>query len=425
MRKCIAVCLVTGGLWLCGGVSGVRADQPAANPPTADQVQQLINDNQELKKENQDLQKRMDALEKRAADNETNAAADQKDTEDAIKKLQDEANDFHLGTEEIVIAGDANMGFTTQRGTNSTFSATVSPLILWRPGNSNWLFEGAFGFDSTGAASLGLANLSYTVSDWLIVGGGLFTTPMGQYHNHTDPPWVDKFPDDPLYADMIIPITETGFFVRGAIPSGTTKWTYDAYVVNGPQMDPNTGNVTFSDSVDNNNNKAVGGRIGFDPFPDMEAGYSVQYGKVQPDLAPVPFPNTNMWIQAVDFSYKPTWQCIDGQIDFRTEWAWSQVQNQTYLVNGFYNNYSDGGYVQAGYRPTLMENKVLRNIELLGRWDTVKTPEAGGGDTMWRYTIGVDYWFTPAIVAKMAYEFNKSQQNGNQDALLFEVGIGL
>jgi hypothetical protein len=94
-------------------------------------------------------------------------------------------------------------------------------------------------------------------------GGGLFTVPFGQYHNHFDPPWIDKFPNDPLAFDAIAPVSEVGFFAKGAIPSGTTRWTYDVYATNGPNLiasDPSAaGQLNFDDFTDLNNNKAAGG----------------------------------------------------------------------------------------------------------------------------------------------------------------------
>lgn len=345
------------------------------------------------------------------------------------------------GLEGFVLAGDANIGFVTQRKTNSTFFADVSPLILWQPPDSHLLVEAAFdlgigGSDvssETTTVTLGLADISYDVCDYLTIGGGLFTVPFGQYHNHFDPPWVNKFPDDPLAFDAIAPGAEVGFFARGAIPSGTTRWTYDVYVANGPNLitqDPAAaGQLNFDDFTDLNNNKAVGGRIGFLPFPDMEMGYSLQFSQPSPSG----FHEVNAVMQAADFHYKPLVKSLGGQFDFAGEWIWAKVGSATYDANGSlgfgpltFGSYSQGGYFSLGYRPTEIDDKILRNVELLVRYDSLQSPiNAQGGEHESRLTLGVDYWLTSYCVIKAAYEIDTKKVGQDQNAFIFQVGYGL
>ena len=329
----------------------------------------------------------------------------------------------------------------TQRKTNSTFFADVSPLILWQPPDSHLLVEAAFdlgigGSDvssETTTVTLGLADISYDVCDYLTIGGGLFTVPFGQYHNHFDPPWVNKFPDDPLAFDAIAPGAEVGFFARGAIPSGTTRWTYDVYVANGPNLitqDPAAaGQLNFDDFTDLNNNKAVGGRIGFLPFPDMEMGYSLQFSQPSPSG----FHEVNAVMQAADFHYKPLVKSLGGQFDFAGEWIWAKVGSATYDANGSlgfgpltFGSYSQGGYFSLGYRPTEIDDKILRNVELLVRYDSLQSPiNAPGGEHESRLTLGVDYWLTSYCVIKAAYEIDTKKVGQDQNAFIFQVGYGL
>jgi hypothetical protein len=361
-----------------------------------------------------------------------------------MKLLQDQIAHDHPGLEGLAIVGDANIGFETQRKTDSSFFADLSPLILWQPTDSHFLIETAFDLaiggsgtadvdSETTGISVELADISYDVNDYLTIGGGLFEVPFGQYHNHFDPPWIDKFPDDPLAEDALGPISEVGFFAKGVIPSGTTRWTYDVYGANGPNLivnDPNAaGQLNFNDYTDINNNKAVGGRLGFLPHNDVELGYSIQYSKPSPHG----FENVDALLQAVDLHWKPLVRQLGGQFDFTTEWIWSDLTSATYDptgADGFgpdrFNNRRDGGYASVAYRPTEFGNQVVRNFELVGRYDTLDSSTAApGGGRESRYTIGIDYWFTPYIVAKTAYEIDDKHVGTDQNAFILQLGVGL
>jgi hypothetical protein len=266
-----------------------------------------------------------------------------------------------------------------------------------------------------------------------MIGGGLFAVPFGQYHNHFDPPWIDKFADDPLAFDAIAPISEVGFFAKGAIPSGTTKWTYDLYVTNGPNLitdDPVlSGQMNFNDFTDLNNNKAVGGRIGFLPFPDMETGYSLQYSKPNP----YGFQNVYAFLQAADFHWKPVIKAVRGTFDLSAEWIWSNVSAATYDPTGAlgfgpitYGEYQQGGYASLCYRPTELDNKFLRNLEYCARFDSLQSPlNLPGGERESRWTLGLDYWLTAYCVLKADYEIDQKKVGINQNAFIFQIGYGL
>lgn len=404
---------------------------PAQQPTTAPSE-----DTTEIKQE-------LAELKQKQAEQEANAEQDAQDYDKELKAINDQIDNDRPGLEGFAIVGDANVGFQTQRKTDSTFFADVSPLILWQPPDTHFLIEYAFdlqiGLSGSDAesesttASTELADIAYDICDYCTVGGGLFEVPFGQYHNHFDPPWIDKFPDDPLAFDALSPISEVGVFVKGAIPSGTTQWTYDLYAANGPNLitdDPNAaGQLDFDDFTDLNNNKAVGGRIGFLPFPDMETGYSIQVSRPSPDG----FSHVNAVLQAADFHWKPTVDAADGQFDFSAEWIWSDLSRATYDPDGSlgfgpvtFNNYREGGYVSLGYRPTELGDKVLKNVELLTRFDSLQTPmDSPGGNRETRWTLGVDYWFTPYIVGKTAYEFDYKHMGPDQNSLIFQLGVGL
>ena len=363
--------------------------------------------------------------------------------ESEIQALKDNLSLSQPGTSNFHIAGDGEVGFTAAHGDKSTFDASIAPLILWQP-TPKILIEAAadigISTDDQGNSStsfdLTLANINFLLNDYMNVGGGLFVVPFGVYHRHFDPPWINKFPDDPLpFADGgIAPSEEVGAFIDGVVPlNSNSKITYDAYVTNGPNLitnDPDAaGQLNFDDYTDLNNNKAVGGRIGFLPVGHVEMGYSIMGAQVNPDH----FEHTNALLQAVDLNVRHDVDFLKGTIDFRAEWVWSQVGKATYDGDGSqgfgptsFNNDRNGGYVQLCYRPSQFDNKIIKNLEFVSRYDRLTSSHSvPGGDTEDRVTLGVDYWITPAIVFKTAYEFDEKKVGDNQNAFLVQVGFGL
>ncbi len=438
--------LATGTVALVAFSALARADDPAPLPGkpsqpyvTWDEHQRVLKEQEQLRKDFQDFKQ---AAANPAAATPDASAPTNEELDQDIKGVKDASERNRGGLENFLISGDASVGFTTQKGTKSTFSAGVAPLILWKP-SERFLFEAAFdigiGTDDANTSStsfdLTIADGSFIVNDYLMIGGGLFVTPFGTYHNHFDPPWINKFPDDPLaFGDAAIaPGHAVGVFVRGAVPISTTKLTYDLYASNGPNLITTdagaAGQMNFDDFTDQNNNKAVGGRIGFLPLPNMEMGYSVMGAQVNPDG----FIKTYGMFQAVDFNYRLQADPLGGTFDFRAEWAWSSVDEATYDPTGTlgfgpvtFKNDREGGYVQLLYRPTKSDVKFIRNLEVGARFEHLSTPlSAPGGEREDRLTFGVDYWFAPNLVLKAAYEIDNKKVGEDQNALLVQLGIGL
>ena len=374
---------------------------------------------------------------------EHDGAAHSDDLEQQLQELRDQVHSALPGTEHLLIAGDAAVGFVNRPKSNSTFTAGVSPLFLWEP-TDRLLFEAAFDVgiatdadaNSSTSFDLTIADASFIVNDYLIVGGGLFVLPFGQYHNHFDPPWINKLPDDPLvFSDGgIAPGSEVGIFGRGAVPLGSMKLTYDGYLTNGPNLitkDPAAaGSLNFKDFTDLNNGKALGGRIALLPVPNLEFGYSIEYAQVSPSSFGHDVYAT---LQAADFNWVQEIRPIAGVLTLRGDWVWSDVSRTTYDRNrtlGFgpisFSNYRDGGYALIAYRPTLLPNRYLKNVEFVFRYDMQRTPlSSPGGEHEQRYEFGIDYWLTPSAVLKVAYEIDDRKVGPNQDAFYVQFGIGL
>lgn len=450
MSRCILLGMMLG-LAVAGRSRAAEPTNPAtapAAPVSREEYEKLLEQQRQLRAEVESLKKQAATRPATPAASQPQSDTDSTDSSDEagdmqpqIDALRDEAAHWRPGTESFLLAGDAFAGFSAQHGQLSSFNAGLSPLLLWQPA-PRLLFEAGADLSlntnsdasSSTDVSLKIADVSYEVNDHLIVGAGLFVAPFGVYHNHFDPPWINKFPDDPLpFSDGgIAPGSVLGIFARGAVPISTTKLTYDVYLSNGPNLivsDPAAaGSLSFDNFSDLNNNKAVGGRIGFLPAPNIEMGYSILSGEAQPHG----FGHVATLLQAADFNYRQDVEPLGGVFELRSEWVWSDVQHAVYdprHLLGFgplsFSNYRDGGYVQLAYRPTRAHNSILRNVELAGRWDFLHVPpHAPSGDTESRYTAGVDYWISPQAVLKVAYEWDQRKIHSGEDALLIQLGIG-
>jgi len=391
------------------------------------------------------LKKDLEIVKRRLAEVEARQAAQPGGSELAseLSRISQLARRSEAGERRVLIAGDAGFEFVNQRGSNNTFTAGLSPLLLWQV-NDRVLFEGGIDMslfndpngDNPGTETdLSLANVSYIVNDYVVAGGGLFAVPFGIYHSHLDARWTNKLPDDPLAMgdNGISPNTDTGIFAVGAFPVKGAVVNYGVYVTNGPTLitdDPGAaGSLSFDNNSDTNNNKAVGARVGFIPRPEFEAGYSIQCARANPDTFPQ---KVDALLQAVDFNYVKVIDRIGGTLTARGEWVWSHVDRATYDPTGAlgfgpltFSDSRSGGYGLVAYRPSQARNAALSRTEFVLRYDRLQASSlAPGGGTEERWTPGIDYWLTPASVLKIAYEFDDSQGGENRDALLFQFAVG-
>ncbi len=362
-----------------------------------------------------------------------------------IEKEINQANQIGLGATEtgtrMIIAGDGYMGYNFIRGPGhppASFNAGITPLILWQL-DHNFLAVGSFSLNygpgSVTNLSAGQAYLAYHIGHNIILGAGVFTIPFGQYHNHFDPSWINPLPDDPLFSGTTLdPGNGLGVFANGAIPigpSGHSEFTYNLYAVNGPTLQTTNGGagqLAFNNFTDNNNDKAVGGRIAWLPMPELELGYSAQYGKVSPDGYAN---NVDAFLQAVDLNYYFQSPKILGLFRARAEWYFQHVSQATYGVPGggfgplSFASASNGGYAQLSYQPIFAGNPIIKNFEAVGRWDyldlTFPTSQGGGGQQRW--TVGLDYWLNWRTVLKGAYEWDERNHAPSNSAFLLQLGF--
>lgn len=135
------------------------------------------------------------------------------------------------------------------------------------------------GVQVAGEAILEFSVVDLRVTDWLNLRGGIVLVPFGVYNLRHDAPTQD-LSERPLALTTITPTTwfEAGVGVFGKIPIGDTTLSYEAYVINGldAKISESGGmkGAIGSKGEDNNDDKAVVGRVSYSPNLMLEFGAS-------------------------------------------------------------------------------------------------------------------------------------------------------
>jgi hypothetical protein len=353
-----------------------------------------------------------------------------------VDTLKTQVKETFPGSTKFLLAGYGTADFTARSGEDPFFDASFNALFLWKL-SDRLFFEGEMELefeDNATNINLEVAQASYLLNDYMTIGVGRFLNPMNFFVERQHMNWVNKLPDKPLAVyDGLFPESQLGAQLRGVIPIGPTKLEYVGFVANAPvlitapedfsevgMLDfPNTGN--FGGHV------AVGGHVGFIPIPEVEVGYGIQRSRVGPRDRAV----ENI-LQSADFSYVRDSTFLKGLINLRAQWGWSHVGRFVYDPDGSqgfgpfeFSNNRNGGYAQMAYRPTHIDNDIIKNFEGVLRYDRLNQLHTPVGFDEQRWTLGLNYWLTPSTVIKAAYEFD--DKNGgapDQDAFMMQMAVG-
>jgi len=345
--------------------------------------------------------------------------------------------DSLLGTTKFLLAGWAEGMFEARNGQVSTFSASFNPIFLWEL-TPKLLFDGRLEIEpSGGGTNVNLVNaqISYLLNDYIALGAGEFFSPSNVFVERFEPQWINKLPDRPLAVyHGLLPNISVGAQVRGGFPIGPTRANYAFYVSNGPVLNTfdarTAGTLDFNSYTDNNDNKAVGGRVGFLPVPGVEVGYGFETSK--PGFQGTTFHDVQAFVQSVDLEVTRDSDLLKGRINLFAQYAWSHVDHAVYDPDGSlgfgplaFTSKQDGGYAELAYRPTKVDIDFVRNLELIFRWDHLSRDPSGLGDP-WetRWTFGLNYWLSPSTVLKAAYEWDKPSGEPNRNALFIQTAMG-
>jgi hypothetical protein len=396
---------------------------------------------EELKAQMLAMKKELDALKKEKVPvpkQESQAIADMhKEVAPEVAAPVVEPEGPMLGTTKFYIAGWAEGMFEARNGRVSTFSASFNPIFLWEL-TPKLLFESRLEIEPSGGGTnvnLVYAQLSYLLNDYITLGVGEFFSPSNVFVERFEPQWINKLPDRPFAVyHGLLPNISVGAEVRGGFPIGPTRANYAFYISNGPSLnafDPRTaGTLDFNSYTDNNDDKAVGGRVGFLPIPGVEVGYGFETAK--PGFQGTTFAHVRSLVQSVDLDVNRDSDLLKGRINLYAQYAWSKVDHAVYDPDGSlgfgplaFTSKRDGGYALVAYRPTKIDIDFIRNLEMIFRWDHLsRAPSGLGAPEEERWTLGLDYWVGPSTVVKAAYEWDNPRGERNKNALLLQVATG-
>lgn len=437
-----------------------RAQEVASSPPSSDYVSRAEYD--KLKAEHEAMKVELEALKTAvrqmakgtvptvSAEGPTKPAPEAKqvvstaesqtavtdELRQEVETLKAQVKETFPGSTKFLLAGYGTAGFTARSGEDPFFDAAFNALFLWKL-TDRLFFEGEMELefeDEATTINLEVAQASYLLNDYMTIGVGRFLNPMNFFVERQHMNWVNKLPDKPLAVyDGLFPESELGAQLRGVVPIGPTKLEYVGFVANAPGLITapeefsQLGMLDFDNDANFGGHVAVGGHIGFIPIPPLEVGYGIQRSKVGPRDRAV----ENI-LQSVDFNYVSDSARLRGLINLRAQWGWSHVGHFVYDPDGeqgfgplSFNNNRNGGYAQIAYRPTHIDNDIIKNVEGVFRYDRLNQLHTPVGFDEQRWTLGLNYWLTPSTVVKAAYEFD--EKNGNardQDAFMMQMAVG-
>ncbi len=339
------------------------------------------------------------------------------------------------GESRFLLRGYAHSGLEVHGDKTTFVGGSFNPIFLWRQ-SKKLLFESELEIEyENGDTRIGLeyANMSYIFSDYATLRLGKFLLPFGTFAEKLHPAWINRLTSKPLGFghDGVGPARDLGVELRGGIPLGSKKMSYSIYLINGPALndgsDPNAepgeaGMLLYDLGEDNNNNKAIGGRISFLPISNsaMEVGFSGLYGKVGNKDSQ--YENIGALLYAMDFSYISKVSLLSGVIDIKAQFNATRVDKATYFnkedsSNYTFNNNSSAYYAQLSYRPINFGADIFNSLEIVGRYSALSFPT----ESLWasdqsQYAFGINYWLDWRTVIKLSYQITDSGSHQGESA---------
>jgi hypothetical protein len=332
----------------------------------------------------------------------------------------------NFGATKLMITGNAEAKFIADKNSANFTQINFKPIFLWKLSEKLFVESEIEIETGDGDAHVGLeyVNMCYMVNPYLVLHMGRFLPKFGAYRGKLAEAFINRFATDPIgFGDGGIgPLDEVGFGAQGGIPLGSAKMNYDIWVSNGPQVGkdavnqaPTAGLFDYEAYTDNNKNKAIGGRIGFLPFSNssLELGFSYENADKTGD-AGSPFESVSLKMMAIDLNYFKTINALSSTIRLIGEWKKQDENYPAIDTIGSYQSSSSTFYGTFSIRPSLVDNKFLRNLEFAFRYsqfDQSKVKqnnilaELGKPD---RTAVAIDYWFKWNCVLKAMWQKEKN-----------------
>jgi len=284
------------------------------------------------------------------------------------------------------------------------------------------------------------ASIDYLIQEPINLRAGILLLPLGKFNLLHDAPLRD-LTERPLVTQRIIPSTlhQPGIGTYGTFyPTTLSKLDYEVYFISGftnafgGNGNPNANsNITVTNGIrsarsdntgfDNNNGKAVVGRLAFSPLLGVELGGSGFFGSYDPQS------KRPLAIWALDWTFQR------GPFELIGESAWAYIQQNNLSQTGAPNGQPrrmQGYYVQMNYHflPEWLSNlapsffkQEVSTFTAVARWEQMNlgqdlnsNTEAGKLGEWERLTLGLNFRPTEDTVFKTDFQYTPVGRNGNQ-----------
>src|SRR5437588_701700 len=295
--------------------------------------------------------------------------------------------------------------------------------------------------------SLEFATIDYLLREPINFRTGIILLPVGKFNLLHDSP-LNDLSDRPLVDTAIIPSTlsEAGAGFYGTFyPTRLSKLDYELYVTQGfngyrtdgtPVITADAGLrdarqrvSTVDDGLDNNNGKAVVGRVAFSPVLGVEFGGSGYFGSYDPAS------KRPLSIWAADWTFQR------GPFELIGEAAWVYARDNNRNLDGTFAfdangrplpRRMDGYYVQGNYHflPQFLRRWApsyfteASTFTSVVRWDNINTNSELADTARQRLTLGLNFRPIEDTVFKADYQFNFEDGKNNRirnDGLVLSV----
>jgi hypothetical protein len=363
-----------------------------------------------------------------------------------IVKAQDETpNSPNGGSQKMIFPGYAvtMYQYNNTPGLGATHNFTpvgigVFPLIKI---NDRLFLDCQVGFaaNSDGSTSTGIGELVgyYKINPYMSAFFGNFTPHYGVYLGILDD-FTNRFGTGVAPVGMGHGLqNQNGVGIQGGLQCGYSKFTYQLYAANGPQLiidttNGNPGNQTgmldYGSYTDNNKNKSIGWHVGFLPFSNssLELTFS---GEEVPKTGPQGDPNLqniNATSMAFGLNYYHTFNPIMVRLiaEYNTikvsnyDYPW--ITDSTGTIKPF-NNMQNGWFAGMTFRATGSSNNFIKNLELAGRLGAYTPPKDApwGGQPTNQTTVTLTYWLSWDI--PLSFEYDILTQSGSPTQQIFST----
>lgn len=370
---------------------------------------------------------------------------------EALKEEQGNAQEEHMGLlqeirERVKLDLYGTLEFENFEQTDSVFDARNIELLLDIRAYQRFRIFSEIEFERTAKTSGGDRSgeveveqgwIEYNINRYITPRFGVILVPFGRYNlEHFDS--YQDLTDRPIMARRVVPVTwaEAGAGFTGSIYLGelsSSNWLqdfelrYELYAINGltehiSDTSPRSARGAFG--KDNNNNKALVGRLQISPCHVLQvglSGYLGKYDKAGNDIqgydidtkivfGPVElvgeFANFDLDEGLNDDGLSITENLQGGYIEGRYHF-WPDFLNKTFMGRGL-EDPTFTAVVRAGYA----------EIEDDGDKDQADNREE-------RFTIGLNYRPVESFVCKLEYQFNETDneplERGDNDGFIASV----